>query len=165
MKRRRSKRRYNSPPRSGALGGFVSRDVLAAVGGASAAGLVGPMIGRVLPQSLQATPVGRIASAAAVGLVGYVALKRFNRNAALAFAAAAIAPEVTRSIGNRVAGVSGYGSPDGIDYLPTLDGYPMLVDADSINGYDDDDDDGGLMAGYDGETVGVDGYDDDDDDD
>lgn len=160
MKRRRSKRRYNSPPRSGALGGFVSKDVLAAVGGASAAGLVGPMIGRVLPASMQATPIGRIASAAAVGLVGYVALKRFNRNAALAFAAAAIAPEVTRSIGNRVAGVSGYGSPDGIDYLPTLD-YPMLVDAE-MQGYDDDDDD--AMSGYDGETVGVEGYDDDDDD-
>ena len=107
------------------------------------------------------TPWANIAvvPAAAVGLVGYFALKRVNRNAALAFAAAAIAPEVTRTIGNRVAGVSGYGSPDGIDYLPNLDGMPMLIDSDEMQGFDDDDG----IDGYDDDTVAVDGYDDGDD--
>ena len=159
MKRRKSSKRRSAPRSGGALGGFVSRDVLAAVGGASAAGLVGPMIGRMLPASMQTTPIGRVASAAAVGLVGYFALKRVNRNAALAFAAAAIAPEVTRTIGNRVAGVSGYGSPDGIDYLPNLDGMPMLIDSDEMQGFDDDDG----IDGYDDDTVAVDGDDDGDD--
>jgi hypothetical protein len=118
---------------------------MASVGGAAAAGFVGPIIGKYLPASLGASPVGRIIGAAAVGAVGYMALKRVNRNAALAFAAAAIAPEVTGALGRTVAGVNGfdgYGEPDGVNYLPYgVDGFD---DGEDLDGFDDGEDLEGL---------------------
>lgn len=117
---------------------------MASVGGAAAAGFVGPIIGKYLPASLGASPVGRIIGAAAVGAVGYMALKRVNRNAALAFAAAAIAPEVTGALGRTVAGVNGF-EPDGQNYLPYgVDGFDGFDDGEDLDGFDDDDDLEGL---------------------
>lgn len=153
MARRRRSRRSSSP-RGGALGGFLSKDVMATVGGAAAAGFLGPQIGRFLPPSMATSPLGRIASAAVVGAVGYLALKRFNRQAALGFAAAAIAPEVSGAISRGAGGVSGFGEPDGINYLP-MDG---IEDDDvdmMLSGIDDDDDGIDGLGELDEDTIDI----------
>lgn len=113
----------------GALGGFLSRDTLAAVGGATAAAFFGPMIGRLVPVNFGGGVVGNIAGSMLVAGIGYLALRRVNRTAALAFVASSVAPTVIGMIGQRAAGVSGYASSgDGIEYYPQLQGGEYYAD-------------------------------------
>jgi hypothetical protein len=128
-KTRRGRRRGHSTRRgflgSGALGGVLSRENLAAVGGASAALMFGPMIANKLPASLGTSAGGRVAAAAIVGGIGYLALKRVNRTAAIGFLAAAVAPSIAAELGKKI-GVSGYGEPDGVNYLGGGNAYDAL---------------------------------------
>jgi hypothetical protein len=98
--------------------GSAMSGVLAVIGGAAAAGALRPMLERYLPDSLKTA--GNIAGPAVIGGIGYMALKRFNKTAALGWVAATIgvaAGNMAGSALNRSTGVSGFGEPDGIDYL------------------------------------------------
>lgn len=145
--RRRSGRRFTGGGGGGgrgALGGFFSRDVMATVGGAVAAGVAGPLVARMLPSQLVSSQMGQVAGAAIVGFVGYFALKRFSRSAALGWAAASLAPVVSSFIPrNLIPGGGGtqglaYGYPDelaGMGYSGVADG-TALVDR-SMSGIGD----------------------------
>ena len=121
MKRKRSKSRGSTS--HGFAGGLVSRETLAAVGGASLAAFAGPIVAGYLPTKLGETAAGRLAGSALIGGLGYIALRKVNRTAALAFIGAALAPAIAGEIGRAAApkraGVSGYGDgPAGVSYLP-----------------------------------------------
>lgn len=76
------------------LGGFISSETMGAVGGAVAAGIIGPMISRYLPASLGGNIGGQLIGSAIVGLAGWFALKRISKSAALTFVGATIGPVV-----------------------------------------------------------------------
>jgi len=114
---RRKGRRSGGSGLSGRMGGLFSREVLATVAGAAAVGFVGPMVSKYLPKTWGGTAAGRIGSAAIVGAVGFLVLKRYNRSAALGFLSAAVAPTIANEISTKAAGASGYGEPDGLDYM------------------------------------------------
>ncbi len=144
-RRRRSYRRKGSRSHglSGRLGGVLSKEVLATVAGASAVGFVGPMVSKYLPAGWGTSSVGRIGSAFAVGAIGFMVLKRYNRAAALGFMAAAVAPTIANEISAKSTGAQGYGEPDGIEYMPDVAGYlgegddQMVGDADDYTGVGD----------------------------
>lgn len=151
-KKRRSSRRRGG----GSRRGFATKEILAAVGGAGASAFFGPMIARVLPASIGSTPAGAILGNVLVGGLGYMALRKFNHTAALAFAGASIGPAIASMVGS-IGGVGpaalrgyGYGEPDGVNYLPDVSGY--LAGDDELAGDDDD------LAGDD-ELVGMGEYD------
>lgn len=90
--------------------------ILAVIGGAAAAGALRPMIERYLPDSMKTA--GNIAAPAIVGALGYLALKKFNKTAALGWVAATAGVAAGTMAGSALnRGVSGFGSPDGVDYL------------------------------------------------
>lgn len=144
---KRSKRRAkrSGGTGGGALGGLMGRDTLAAIGGASAAAFVGPMIARYLPANLGNSAAGRIGGSVLIGAVGYFALKRVSRTAALAFVGASVAPAIAGELGRGLTpGLKGYGEADGVDYLPPpgVAGY-LPGEEDALSG----DDDGGELIG------------------
>lgn len=139
--RRKGSRRFSGL--SGRLGGVLSKEVLATVAGASAVGFVGPMVSKYLPAKWGQSSLGRIGSAATVGALGFLILKRYNRAAALGFMAAAVAPTIANEISAKTAGTNGFGEPDGQDYLPEdVAGYlgegdDMMGDVDEYAGVGD----------------------------
>jgi len=135
-RRRRSGRRFGG-------GKFLSRDTIAAVGGAAASAIVGPMLGRMLPAQLGQSRAGQVAASVIIGALGYFALSKVHRTAALAFAGTQIGATVAAMMPAPAAPMNGFGEPDGVSYLPQLAGdeYEEIGewdDAEEIAGYNAD---------------------------
>lgn len=138
-KKAKTARRHYRRARSGG-GGSAVRDIAFVVGGATAAAFIGPKIAEMLPPSLKAA--GNVGGAVLVGALGFFALRKFNRTAALGFAAASIAPAVASMVAKQTGGVAGLGAigdPDGVAYLNGYAGeLPQLSGSDDeLSGSDE----------------------------
>lgn len=134
-------------------GGFINKEMLFAVGGAAASGLVAPMLARLIPSSFTKTPTGAVASSALVGIAGYFLLSKVNKPAALGFAAGVIGPALYAMFSKKKAGVAGYGEPDGVDYIPTVAGYLGDGDEDLMGYLGDGDEDLQGLGEYDAYAI------------
>jgi hypothetical protein len=104
--------------------GFFGRDSIATIGGVVGAGIVGPMIGRYIPDSIRSSKFGPVLASLVVGLAGYLALRKFSRPAALGWAAGVVGPTVQAYMPrlNAPAGTAGlgYGYDDADDDVSGL---------------------------------------------
>lgn len=138
--------------------GVVSPELLATVAGTIGAGVLGPTIARLIPANMRKTRTTVAISGVAIGLGGYMLLRKYNRAAALGFAAATIGPVLAAMIlpaaTAKRAGVSGMedmegddelmgddemlqgiGEPEGVSYLP--EGMSGDDDLEGLGAYDD----------------------------
>lgn len=133
-RKRRSKGRGSAIARS--RGGFINKEVIAAVAGAAGAGIASPFVARMLPATMSKGV--RAIVQVVIGLVGYAVLRKFSSPAALGFAGVMAGGAVMSFFGK--TGVAGLGNfdPDGVDYLPSPDMAGYMGEYE----YEDD------MAGY-----------------
>lgn len=114
-RKNRSKGRGSAIARS--RGGFINKDVIAAVAGAAGAGIASPFVAKMLPATMSKGM--RAIVQIVIGLVGYAAIRKFSSGAALGFAGVMAGGAVMSFVGKK--GVAGLGNfdPDGVDYLPS----------------------------------------------
>lgn len=114
IRRKRAARRADS---RGGLSGIMRGGTISAVGGATAAALFGPRIAAMLPREWFSGSQGVLLGSTLVGALGFFALRKFSRDAALGWIAASVAPAIAAQFGPRLSGYEG-SSPDGVNYLP-----------------------------------------------
>lgn len=114
-RKRRSKGRGSAIARS--RGGFINKEVIAAVAGAAGAGIASPFVARMLPATMSRGV--RAIVQVVIGLVGYAVLRKFSSPAALGFAGVMAGGAIMSFMG-RTTGVAGLGNfdPDGVNYMP-----------------------------------------------
>lgn len=139
--RRRATRRRASTARRGFA--FLPPNALAAVGGVAAGSIavsmLGPRIAQSMPQ-LASSTIGRVAVSAAIGALGYVALRRVNSAAAAGVFAGALAPEVISAVNRMRQGSAPAAPAVMIQPQPAMSGYlpdPTLSGylPEGVNGY------------------------------